>query len=64
MLGSDDSRVHFYEGPPFKHKSEFKEHFGKFVSSIQYSPDGTRFLSAGFDKKIVIYDSKEGTILE
>ena len=64
LLGGDDGKVNFYEGPPFKFKSEFKEHIGKFVSSIQCSPDGTKFVSAGFDKKIVIYDAKEGTILD
>ena len=64
MVGGDDGRVNFYEGLPFKHKCEFREHLGKFVSSIQCSPDGTRFVSAGFDKKVVIYDAKEGTILD
>ena len=64
MVGGDDGRVNFYEGVPFQYKCEFKEHYGKFVSSIQCSPDGTRFVSAGFDKKVVIYDAKEGTILD
>ena len=64
MVGGDDGKVNYYEGVPFKHKSEFKEHLGKFVSSIQCSPDGTKFVSAGFDKKIVIYDTKEGKILD
>ena len=64
LAGGDDGKVHFYEGPPFKHKSEGKEHLGKFVSSIQCSPDGTRFVSAGFDKKVVTYDAKEGTVLD
>ena len=64
LLGGDDGRVNFYEGPPFKYKCEFKEHLGKFVSSIQCSPDGTRFVSVGFDKKIVLYDAKEGTLLD
>lgn len=64
LLGGDDGKVNFYEGPPFKFKSEFKEHSGKFVSSIQCSPDGSKFVSAGFDKKIVIYDAKEGNILD
>ena len=59
MVGGDDGRVNFYEGVPFQYKCEFKEHYGKFVSSIQCSPDGTRFVSAGFDKKVVIYDAKE-----
>ena len=64
MVGADDGKVNFYEGPPFKFKCDFKEHQGKFVSAIQCSPDGTRFVSAGFDKKIVIYDAKEGKILD
>ena len=64
MVGGDDGKVNFYEGVPFKYKCEFKEHLGKFVSSIQCSPDGTRFVSAGFDKKVVIYDAKEGTIID
>ena len=64
LLGGDDGRVNFYEGPPFKYKCEINEHAGKFVSSIQCSPDGTRFVSVGFDKKIVTYDAKEGTLLD
>ena len=64
ILGGDDGKVNFYEGVPFKHKCEFKEHLGKFVSDIQCSPDGEKFVSVGFDKKVVIYNNKEGTILE
>ena len=64
MVGGDDGKVNFYEGVPFKYKSDFKEHMGKFVSSIQCSPDGTRFVSCSFDKKVVIYDAKEGKILD
>ena len=64
MVGGDDGKVNFYEGVPFKHKCEFKEHLGKFVSDIQCSPEGERFVSVGFDKKIIIYDAKEGTILD
>ena len=64
ILGGDDGKVNFYEGLPFKYKCEFKEHFGKFVSDIQCSPNGDKFLSVSFDKKIVIYDAKEGTIID
>ena len=64
MVGGDDGKVNFYEGVPFKYKCEFKEHLGKFVSDIQCSPNGEKFVSVGFDKKIVIYDAKEGTILD
>ena len=64
IVGGDDGKVNFYEGVPFKHKCEFKEHLGKFVSDIQCSPNGEKFISVGFDKKIVIYDAKEGQILD
>ena len=64
MVGGDDGKVNFYEGVPFKYKCEFKEHLGKFVSDIQCSPDGEKFISVGFDKKVVIYDAKEGQILD
>ena len=64
MVGGDDGKVNFYEGVPFKHKCEFKEHAGKFVSDIQCSPDGEKFVSVGFDKKVVIYQAKEGQILD
>ena len=64
MVGGDDGKVNFYEGVPFKHKCEFKEHLGKFVSDIQCSPDGEKFVSVGFDKKVVIYKAKEGEILD
>ena len=64
MVGGDDGKVTLYEGPPFKYKCDFKEHLGKFVSGIQCSPDGTKFVSVGFDKKIVIYDAQEGKILD
>ena len=64
MVGGDDGKVNFYEGVPFKYKCEFKEHLGKFVSDIQCFPDGEKFISVGFDKKVVIYDAKEGQILD
>lgn len=64
MLGGEDGRILFFTGPPFKFQSESKEHLGKFVTSIQCSPDGTRFVSVGFDKKIVIYNANEGTIID
>lgn len=64
LLGDEDGEVHFYEGPPFKHTKKLKEHAGKFVSGIRPTPDGTKFVSVGFDKKIVLYDAKEGTQLD
>ena len=64
MLGGEDGKVNLYEGPPFQFKCEFKEHAGKFVSNITCSPDGEKFVSVGFDKKIVIYDGNEGKILD
>ena len=60
--GSEDFGVNFYEGTPFKSTKLHKEHTN-FVTGVKFSPDNTLFVSVGFDKKINIYDGKEGSLL-
>lgn len=60
--GSEDFQVNFYEGTPFKFNKMNKEH-GNFVTGVRYSPNNEFFVSVGFDKKIVLYDGKVGTVL-
>ncbi|KAK1798662.1 hypothetical protein P4O66_006948, partial [Electrophorus voltai] len=57
ITGSDDNCTAFYEGPPFKFKCTFSEH-GRFVNCVRYSPDGSRYVSAGADGQIFMYDGK------
>jgi WD40 repeat protein len=59
--GSEDMTVNFYEGTPFKFNKMHKEHTN-FVTGVRFSPDGSKFVSVGFDRKIVVYDGKDGSI--
>ncbi|KAJ8605356.1 hypothetical protein CTAYLR_002341 [Chrysophaeum taylorii] len=59
--GSEDFRVVFYKGPPFKIDHSVSEH-RNYVNCVRYAPSGDLFASVGSDKKIVLYDGKEGTV--
>ncbi|KAJ1394223.1 WD40/YVTN repeat-like-containing domain superfamily [Sesbania bispinosa] len=55
----EDFLVNFYEGPPFRFKQSHRDH-SNFVNCVRYSPDGSKFLSVGSDKKGIIFDGKTG----
>ena len=55
-------KVYFYEGPPFKFKLSHKTHTN-FVQCVRYAPSGEYFCSVSNDKKIVLYDGKEGNVV-
>lgn len=55
----EDFLVNFYEGPPFKFKQSLREHTN-FVNCIRFSPDGSKFITVGSDKKGVVYEAKTG----
>lgn len=57
--GGEDMAVNWFEGPPFKFKSSFREH-QRFVTCIRFSPDGSKFISVGQDKKGYVFDGKTG----
>ncbi|XP_062380323.1 WD repeat-containing protein 1 [Sardina pilchardus] len=59
VTGADDSCCTFFEGPPFKFKFTMSDH-SRFVNCVRFSPDGNRFVSAGADGQINIYDGKTG----
>ena len=54
----EDYQVNFYEGPPFKLKKMNKVH-NNYATSVKFSPDGEYFISVGYDKKLVLFDTKE-----
>lgn len=58
----DDGLVVFSTGVPWKFNKIIKSHNG-FVQSLSYSPTGDYFASAGSDRKIFLYEGKEGDIL-
>lgn len=49
----------FYKGPPFRFEHSNRDH-SRFVNSVEYSPDGSIYVTAGGDKKIFIYDGTTG----
>ncbi|KAI5097643.1 WD repeat-containing protein 1, partial [Silurus meridionalis] len=57
VTGSDDNCTTFFEGPPFKFKGTTSLH-SRFVNCVRFSPDGNRFVSAGADGQIFIFDGK------
>lgn len=57
--GSDDFSVCFLPGVPFKYQSTSRRH-SRFVQSLDYSPDGSLFVSAGSDGQVLLYDGLTG----
>jgi len=62
ILASEDYSAYYYEGPPFKYKSMLSNHTN-FVNCCRYSPDGSRFATAGADGRCFIHDGKTGELL-
>jgi len=59
ITGAEDFQANWFEGPPFKFKSAFKEHT-RFLTCVRFSPNGERVLTVGLDKKGFILDGKTG----
>mmetsp|Transcript_28316 Transcript_28316/g.84777 ORF Transcript_28316/g.84777 Transcript_28316/m.84777 type:complete len:609 (+) Transcript_28316:152-1978(+) len=59
VTGSEDFKCVFYKGPPFKLDHSLADHTN-YVNCVRYSPDGAVFCSVGSDKKIILYEGKEG----
>ncbi|GCC26394.1 WD repeat-containing protein 1 [Chiloscyllium punctatum] len=59
VTGSDDYTCVFFEALPVKFKCTINNHT-KFVNCLRYSPDGSKFASAGADGQIFIYNGKDG----
>ncbi|KAI4826881.1 hypothetical protein KUCAC02_030311 [Chaenocephalus aceratus] len=49
-------------GPPFKFKFTMREH-SQFVNCVRFSPDGNRFVTAGADGQMFLYDGKDGNLI-
>ncbi|XP_048230804.1 actin-interacting protein 1-2 [Ricinus communis] len=58
----EDFIVNFYEGPPFRFMLSHREH-SNFVNCVRFSPDGSKCISVGSDKKGIIYNGKTGEII-
>lgn len=59
VTASDDFSLAFYSGTPYRFQRSIKDH-GRFVQSVRYAPDGSRFASCGADGKVFLYDGESG----
>ncbi|GAA5964409.1 hypothetical protein JCM3765_006407 [Sporobolomyces pararoseus] len=59
VTGSDDFSTCFLPGVPFKFESSSRRHT-RFVQSLDYSPDGSLYCSAGSDGQVLLYDGLTG----
>jgi len=65
VLGSEDHSVYFFEGYPMKkfqnptENHQFNDHTN-FVNCVRFSPDGSKYATAGADKKCFVFDGKTG----
>lgn len=57
--GGEDFLVNYYEGPPFRFKTSHRDH-SNFVNCVRFSPDGSKFITTGSDKKGVLYSGQTG----
>lgn len=60
---ADDAAVVWFAGPPFKFVKAIRGEHTSFATDIRFSLDGSYAVSVGMDRKIVIYDGKEGDVL-
>ncbi|KAL8728316.1 MAG: hypothetical protein Q9166_005459 [cf. Caloplaca sp. 2 TL-2023] len=59
MTGGDDTSLVFYHGAPFKFNTSIRKH-QRFIYGVAFSPDGSSLVSVGADKRIFLYDGKNG----
>nr|XP_046240438.1 WD repeat-containing protein 1 [Scatophagus argus] len=62
VTSSDDTCGSFFEGPPFKFKFTLRDH-SQFVNCVRFAPDGSRFVTAGADGQLFIYDGTKGELV-
>jgi WD40 repeat protein len=65
VTGGEDFQTIIHKGPPFRRvKSNKTAHRGAYINCLRFSPDGTKYCSVASDKKIVVYDAEDGSVLQ
>ena len=59
VVGCEDKKAYFFSGPPFKPAGIKREH-KNMITSVAFSPDGSKFITVGSDKTGHFYDGKSG----
>jgi WD40 repeat protein len=64
VTGGEDFQTIIHKGPPFRRvKSNKTAHRGAYINCLRFSPDGTKYCSVASDKKIVVYDAEDSSVL-
>ncbi|KAI0999295.1 putative WD repeat-containing protein [Podosphaera aphanis] len=58
--GADDYSIVFLHGAPFKFANKLGELHKGYIYGVGFSPDGSKLVSVGADRKIQLYDGKTG----
>lgn len=64
MTASEDFNTCLFEGPPFKFSLKMSGNHTNYVNCIRYAPDGLLAISVGSDRKMVLYDGKNGDVVD
>lgn len=67
LIGTESGEIFYFvkEGDEYIIKNRLQAHqIQKIVSSILPSPDGTKFITVSFDKKILTFDPVEGKVID
>lgn len=62
FTGSEDTKVNFYQGPPFKYEKTIEGAHSRFVNIVRTHPGNEFVVSSGSDNNLVIYDAATGEI--
>eukprot|EP01017_Pseudomicrothorax_dubius_P012387 TRINITY_DN1508_c0_g1_i5.p1 TRINITY_DN1508_c0_g1~~TRINITY_DN1508_c0_g1_i5.p1 ORF type:complete len:620 (-),score=158.44 TRINITY_DN1508_c0_g1_i5:65-1924(-) len=63
LIGSEDSSLSYYEGPPFKFNKTIKEHT-TFINCLRYNNSGDFAVSVGSDKKVVLLNGQNAEVIK
>ncbi|KAK9458735.1 WD40-repeat-containing domain protein [Lipomyces oligophaga] len=60
---ADDYSLVWYTGPPYKFVKAIRGNHSNFVTDVCFLVDGSYAVSVGLDRKLVIYDGREGDVV-
>ncbi|KAK9466757.1 quinon protein alcohol dehydrogenase-like superfamily [Lipomyces arxii] len=60
---ADDSSMVWFTGPPYKFAKAVRGEHSNFATDVKFALDGSYAVSVGMDRKIVVYDGREGDAL-
>ncbi|KAK9494179.1 quinon protein alcohol dehydrogenase-like superfamily [Lipomyces doorenjongii] len=60
---ADDSAMVWLTGPPFRFAKSVRGEHTNFATDVKFAVDGAYVISVGMDRKIVVYDGREGDVL-